>query len=613
MDAYVRCGERATLAPPPERLVQFGGVDAVLPDQVIGDDNCVGVDDPGSGGRIAPFSALSYYGVTLTPGPFGTDLAWPSAGGEVRMTKRFQAIIVALATALAAAVAKPAPAENILRWASATEALTFDPHAASHTPTQAATWQVYEPLVDFNSSYEIEPSLAVAWKLTSPTTWQFDLRQGVRFHDGTPFTSEDVVFSLNRALSETSDMRAYVSLIQAIDVVDDHTVRITTTTPNPILPDELSLILIMSKRWAEKHDALLPAAYGDTVTSYAESHANGTGPFKLVSFEPSVRTVMERNQDWWGLGQNAHNLDGIVHTVIKDPALRLQALLSGEIDLLSDPPLADLDRIEGRPGLRLERTNEFRTIFLGFDQGSRELRSSEIKGSNPFSDRRVRQAVYQAIDEQTIVDEVMSGLAIPAGIIIQPGINGYAPELDTRLPFDPKAAKQLLATAGYPGGFAVTLDCPNDRYINDEAICREVAAMLGEIGVRVTLAARPMREHLPKIKNRETDFYMLGWSTSYFDSKEQFSYLIRSDAPYNATGYANAHVDDMIDAIETAVVTYGRDATIEEVWKIVRDDIIYVPLHHQVIVWAMRDQLELPVDGQNFPRFRLARLKETRH
>ena len=353
---------------------------------------------------------------------------------------------------------------------------------------------------------------------------------------------------------------------------------------------------MMSKRWAEQHDALLPAAYGETLT-YAERHANGTGPFKLVGFAPGVGTVMARNTEWWGLGQNPHNLDGIVHTVIKDPARRLQALLNGEVDFLSDPPLADLDRIEGTPGLKLERTNETRTIFLGLDQGSRELRSSDIKGRNPFADRRVRQAVYQAIDEETIVDEVMSGLAIPAGIIIQPGINGYAPELDTRLPFDPDAAKALLAAAGYPDGFAVTLDCPNDRYINDEAICRAAAAMLGEIGIRVTVARAADARALPH--DQEPGDRLLHARLGHRDlrfARIPSSYLIRSDAPYNATGYANPHVDDLIDTIETALVTYARDALIEEVWKTVRDDIVYVPLHHQVIVWAMRDQLDLPVD-----------------
>jgi len=222
----------------------------------------------------------------------------------------------------------------------------------------------------------------------------------------------------------------------------------------------------------------------------------------------------------------------------------------------------------------------------------------------------VRQAVYQAIDEETILDKVMRGLAIPAGIVIQPGINGYAPELDTRLPFDPSAAKALLAAAGYPDGFAVTLDCPNDRYINDGAICRTVAAMLGDVGIRVTVAARPMREHVPLVKSRTTDFYMLGWGTNSYDSQYHFEYLVRGDGGYNATGYANPHADALIDAIGTALVTYARDARIEEVWKTVREDIVYVPLHHQVIVWAMRDQLELPVDAWDQPRFRLARLND---
>jgi peptide/nickel transport system substrate-binding protein len=511
--------------------------------------------------------------------------------------------------ALAGVAAKSAVAENVLRWASATEPLTYDPDSANHFPTIAANLQVYEPLVDFNSHSEIEPSLAVGWRLLDATTWQFDLRQGVRFHDGTPFTSEDVIFSVQRATSSGSDFKTAVSPIAAVEAVDDHTVRIRTAAPNPILPDQLNSVPIMSKRWAEQHGVLLPTAYGQNL-SYAERHADGTGPFKLVSFAPGVGTVLAKNPDWWGLGQHAHNLDRIEHKVIKDPAKRLQALLDGEVDFLSDPPLANLDQIERTPGLKLERINETRTIFLGLDQGSPQLRSSDIKGKNPFADRRVRQAVYQAIDEEAIRDQVMHGLAIPSGIIIQPAINGYAPELDTRLPFDRSGAKALLADAGYSEGFTVTLDCPTDRYINDEAICRAAAAMLGDVGIRVTVAARPMREHFPRIKNRETDFYMLGWGTTTYDSLYPFSYLIRSDAPYNATGYADPNIDRLIDRIGTELVTYGRDAMIEEVWKAVRDDIVYVPLHQQVIVWAMRDRLDLPVDPWNLPRFRLARLND---
>jgi peptide/nickel transport system substrate-binding protein len=217
--------------------------------------------------------------------------------------KRFQAVAGALLVAVTAGGAKPGEAENVLRWASATEALTFDPHSVNNFPTIAANLQVYEPLVDFNSSSEIEPALAVAWQLIDPTSWQFDLRQGVRFHDGTPFTSDDVIFSLKRGTSSTSDFRSAVSPITTVEAVDDHTVRIITATPNPILPEQLNSIPMMSKRWAEQHDALMPTVYGGKV-DYAERHANGTGPFKLVSFQPGVGSVLARNPDWWGLGQN---------------------------------------------------------------------------------------------------------------------------------------------------------------------------------------------------------------------------------------------------------------------------------------------------------------------
>jgi peptide/nickel transport system substrate-binding protein len=239
---------------------------------------------------------------------------------------RLQAAVGALVIVLASSAAKPGEAETVLRWASATEALTFDPHSANNFPTIAANLQVYEPLVDFNSSSEIEPALATAWQVIDATVWQFDLRQGVRFHDGKPFTSDDVVFSIKRGTSSTSDFHTAVSPIAAVEAVDDHTVRITTAAPNPILPEQLNSIPIMSKRWAEQHHALLPTAYGGPV-DYAERHANGTGPFKLVSFEPDGGAAMARNAEWWGLDQNPHNLDRIEHIVIKDPARRLAALL----------------------------------------------------------------------------------------------------------------------------------------------------------------------------------------------------------------------------------------------------------------------------------------------
>jgi peptide/nickel transport system substrate-binding protein len=203
----------------------------------------------------------------------------------------------------------------------------------------------------------------------------------------------------------------------------------------------------------------------------------------------------------------------------------------------------------------------------------------------------------------------MLGYAIPAGTVIQPGVNGYLPEFDERPTYDPGAARALLAEAGYPDGFDVALDCPNDRYINDDAVCRAAAGMLARVGITVDLAIAPMREHIAKVRQRRTDFYMLGWGTQTFDSHNHFVYLYRSDGLYNATGYADPRVDGLIDAIGTLLITFARDALVEEVWRTVLADGVYVPLHHQVLVWALRDGLELPIDALDFPRFRLAQVR----
>jgi peptide/nickel transport system substrate-binding protein len=436
------------------------------------------------------------------------------------------------------------------------------------------------------------------------------LRQGVRFHDGTLVTAEDVVFSLRRALSPKSEFAQAVQPIEAVEAESDHLVRVRSIKPNPILPEQLFTIGIMSKAWAERHGAVEVAPYSDAEIAYVEDHANGTGPFALEAYEPGARTVLVRNTGWWGLSQDSHNVDRVVFTAVTDPGQRMAALLAGEIDLLHDTPFAELDRLAGTPGVRLEQTMEFRTIFFGLDQGSPELRSSNIKGKNPFADLRVRRAVYQAIDINAIQNDIMRGYAIPAGMVIQPGINGYTPEFDTRPAHGPEAAKDLLAEAGYPDGFEIGLDCPKNRYLNDEAICQAVAGMLDKVGITVDLAIAPMGEHIAKLRERRTDFYMLGWGGAAFDSLNHFVYLYRSDGQYNATGYANPRVDEQIDAIATTLVTYARDAMIEEVWRTVLADVVVVPLHHQVMVWALRDRLELPMDALDLPRFRLARLAD---
>jgi peptide/nickel transport system substrate-binding protein len=493
----------------------------------------------------------------------------------------------------------------VLRWASTGGALTADPHAYDDVPTHAQLGQVYERLVDFDSNMELVPMLAVAWRLVEPTIWEFDQRPNVRFHDGTPFTAEDIVFSFARAKTELPvGFASHIESIAEVRATGEHTVRIETEFPDPQLPDKVRLVSIVSEGWATAHDARVPVNVSAGEENFASRHANGTGPFVLQEFEPNGPVVMVRNPDWWGFERYPHNIDRIEYTPIADPKERLAALLHGDLDLLIDPPSTAFDRIERTPGLKLAQAPELRTIWLGVDQDRGELRSSNIKGRNPFKDKRVRQAIYQAIDIETIRRDVMRGLSIPAGMLIAPGAVGYAPELDQRLPYDPEAAKALLAAAGYPAGFSVTLDCPNNRWINDEAICRAIAAQLGEVGIAVAANPQPKQVFFAKIDNRETDFFFDSWAA--LDSESVFIQFYRtgtSDAP----GYSNPQVDELIDQIDRTMITYGRDAMIEEVWKIVLDEIVHIPLHHQVIVWAMRDHLELPIYRYNRPIFREAR------
>ena len=515
------------------------------------------------------------------------------------------AIVAIVATLATLPLAR---AETVLRWASVGGALTFDPHGQRHTPTEAIQNQVYEALVRLKNSLVLEPGLAIAWDLIDPVTWQFTLREGVRFHDGTPLTADDVVFSVGRARAEKSEVADLFKKITGALAVDNRTVQVKTSSPDLLLPVSLSSLMIMPRGWAERHDAVEPSRPKDDLQGWTAIHANGTGPFRLEAFEPAGRIVMVRNPDWWG-GEVA--IDRIVHDTIPDPDERLAALLSGELDLLIDPPFAALDQIRATPGLKLEQTTEFRAIFLALDQASTELRSSNLKGRNPFKDRSVRRAMYQAIDIERIRDEIMNGLALPAGMIIEPGVNGYSPELDRRLPFDPEGAKRLLADAGYPDGFSIQLDCPNNRYINDEAICRQVATQLGAVGIAVTVNAQPLADHLTRIWNHETDFYMLGWGGGMpaFDSAQILRDWFHSvpGNRYNATGYGNPQLDALIAAIDAEMVTYARDALIEEAWQIALDDIPLLPLHHQVIVWAMRDDLQLPIDPRAIPWFKNAR------
>jgi peptide/nickel transport system substrate-binding protein len=518
-----------------------------------------------------------------------------------------RSLIAGLTIAAAVAVAGPAAAENVLRWASVGGALTADPHAMDEIQTTAQLRQVYEYLIGYDSNLDLVPQLATAWRLVDPTTWEFQLRPDVRFHDGTPFTAADVVFSFGRAKTELpAGFAARIESIAEVRAVDEVTVHIKTKFPDPQVWDKVRTIAMVSESWATAQESIVPVNISASEENYASRHANGTGPFILKEFEPNGPIVMVRNPDWWGFERYPHNIDRIEFTPIANSEERLAALLRGDLDLLVEPPFSALDRIKSTPGLKLAEGRELRTIWLGLDQGSDQLRSSNITGRNPFKDKRVRQAIHQAIDIEAIRKDVMRELAVPAGMLVAPGAIGYAPELDQRLPYEPVAAKRLLAAAGYPDGFSVVLDCPNNsNIINDEALCRAVAAQLPKVGIDVIANPMPKEVYWAKIDNRETDFWFDTWTA--IDSEFVFVHQYRTGDGANASGYSNPRIDELIAKIDSTIITYARDAMIEEVWRSVLDDIVYIPLHHQLIVWAMRDNLELPVYPFNVPTFREAR------
>ncbi|MDF2232808.1 ABC transporter substrate-binding protein [Albimonas sp. CAU 1670] len=508
------------------------------------------------------------------------------------------AVILALA-----AQGDPARAQT-LRWTSQADALTLDPHAQNEGPTIAMTGMIYEALVTRDPSMTLQPELATVWEPVADG-WRFHLREGVRFHGGESFDAQDVAFSIRRAMAPTSDWREQLGSVASVEVEGPLTVVLRTKGPNPILPNQLTNVFIMDEGWAEAIGAAQPQDYAAKQETAAVRQTNGTGPFALEERRPDELTVLAANPDWWGKGLFPGNLARIEYRPMRNPATRVAALLSGDVDLVLDPPLQDLARIRASAGMTVASVPQIRTIFLGMDEGSAELRSSDVAGRNPFGDRRVRLAMNLAVDREAIRDHVMEGLSYPTGLLTPPGVHGSTPEIDAPYPFDPERARALLAEAGYGDGFSVQLDCPNDRYNNDEEICQALVGMYARVGVRVTLDLQPRARHFPKVQNRETDFYMLGWGTPTLDSAFVLDYLVEAGGAWNATGFDNLRLNELVAKMAVETDLAARDAMIAEAWAIVREQAPYVPLHHQVIAWAMAEGVDAPIcpDDALRPRF----------
>jgi peptide/nickel transport system substrate-binding protein len=505
----------------------------------------------------------------------------------------FATASLALVVGLGAAAADAAT----LRWAGRGDMQTTDPHSQNENLTNNINAQVYEFLVMRDRNLKLVPALAESWTQVNPTTWRFKLRGGVKFHDGTPFTADDVVFSFERARADTSQLRAYSNAAGIPKKIDDLTVEFTTSGPNPIELEHVATINIMSKAWCEKNRCQKPqnfAAKEDMVTA---REANGTGPYSLVSRQPDVKTVLKKNPNWWGIkaGYADGNVDDVIYTPIVSDGTRVAALISGEVDLVNDPPPQDVPKLGQTPSIKVIEGTENRIIFIGMDQARDELLYSNVKGKNPLKDARVRQALYQAVDIEAIRKNTMRGLSKPTGAIL-PSPAMSTPEIERRLPFDKEKAKKLLAEAGYPNGFEVTLDCPNNRYVNDERICQALAAMWTQIGVNTKVNTMPRAVYFPKLEKTDTSMFMLGWGGGSTDAIFTLqpvlsSYNGKGDGDFNYGRYANPKVDELTAKVKVEMDPAKRLAYIQEALLAQNAAVNLIPLHRQVIPWAARSNV----------------------
>jgi peptide/nickel transport system substrate-binding protein len=518
----------------------------------------------------------------------------------------------ALAAALLFAAAAVAQAQTV-RIANQGDSLSMDPHSLNESLQLSVTGNVYEALVGRNKDLSLAPALATSWKQTSPTVWRFELRKGVLFHDGTPFTADDVVFSFNRTQAEGSDMKSYTNDLKEVRKINDHTVEIETKSPFPILPDVISLVYIMSKKWCEDNQATRPVDRRKGVENAASFRANGTGPYRLRERQPNVRTTFVRNGNYWGKIDG--NVQEVVFTPIGNDSTRVAALLSGEVDVMEPVPVQDIDRVKASPNAKVLVGPELRTIFLGMDQKRDELLYSSVKGKNPFKDKRVRQAFYEAIDIEGIQKTVMRGASKPTALMVGPGINGFDANQNKRLPYNPDEARKLLADAGYPNGFEVTMNCPNDRYVNDARICQTVAANLSRIGVKVNLAAETKGTYFPKILRRDTSFYLLGWTPGTYDAHNALNALMacpddKGAGQFNLGSYCNQKVDQLTRAIQSETDKNKRAAMIKEAFELHSADVGHLPLHQQSLAWGVAKKVDIVQLADNFMPFKWISVKK---
>lgn len=499
---------------------------------------------------------------------------------------------VAVAASLLAAPGAPAWAAD-LRIGLAAEVTTLDPHFFNSGPNNAFHHHLFDTLVDVDASGKLIPSLAESWRVIDDTTWEFTLRKGVRFHDGSELTAQDVLYSLERPgliPNSPGSFTSYTKPIVAKEAVDAHTLRLKTEAAYGPLPLDLISIFIVSKKAAEN---------ATTEQFNSGAAAIGTGPFKIAEFRKGERIEIVRNDDYWG---PKPEWDKVQFRVLASDAPRLSALLAGDVDLIEAVPPADLAKLRHNDALTLAQHTTWRTLFWHVDQFRDDSpfvtdKAGKPLGKNPLKDARVRQAISKAINRQALVERSLEGLGQPASNINSPGIFGYNPDLEVEA-YDPEGARKLLAEAGYPDGFGLTIHGPNNRYINDEQVVQTVAQFLNRVGIQTKVETQPLSIYFGKARASEYSFALLGWGSLASD------FTLRSivGTPDPDTGwgtwnwgrYSNPAVDTLVRSALGSVDEAKREDFSRQAVKLALGDHAVIPSHHQLATWALRKGYEYP-------------------
>jgi len=505
--------------------------------------------------------------------------------------------------AAGAALGTAAQAQT-LRFASQGDPQTMDPHSQNESFTNSVNQQVYEYLVHRDRQLNFAPGLALSWEQVSPLKWRFKLRQGVKFHDGSTFNADDVVFSIIRAQQPTSQIAVYANAVGTPKKIDDYTVEFDLPKVNPIFLEHVQPLFILDKEWCEKNKATKPQDFKNKEEAYTALNANGTGPYILVKREPGIKTTWKRNPNYWAKAEG--NVQEVVFTPIGNDATRSAALISGELDFILDPPPRDVAKLRNTAGVKIIDGPENRVVFIGMDQFRDELINSSVKGKNPFKDVRVRRALYHAVDIETIKTKLMNGQSFPTGGMT-PSPKAYFndPKIEARMPFDLNLAKKLMSEAGYPQGFEVQLDCPNNRYIQDEEICIALASMWEKIGVKIKVVAIPRVTYFPKLEKFDTSMYMLGWGGSVTDAETTLTPVMRNlgtggIGSYNYGRSTNPKFDDLAAKSSVEADPVKRKELILGALSEWKEQVHTIPLHRQVIPWAARSNVNAVHRADNY-------------